>query len=306
MAFFYMMFGLPGSGKSYWADELAKQHNAVVFSSDALRAELFGSEEDQEHNGEVFNELQRRILSALKDNKNVIYDATNLSSKRRKIFLNQLPKNIYRVIYVVATDYEVCLRQNNNRSRHVPEEVIERMYKQMQMPRKAEGWDDIRYISSVRNNSNIVNVLSPCVNFDQDNPHHSNTLFDHMLEAANYVQNNYEKFELNRREMAIVYIAALFHDIGKVDTKTYKLWSGKIDSHAHYYGHADVGAYKIACLFHDVPWEDNQEWIIILKLIMYHMDSYSNPNFLDAVQKIEGKRFRQMLELLHEGDLNGH
>ena len=39
---FTMLVGLPASGKSTYAQELAKEYNSTVFSSDALRAELWG------------------------------------------------------------------------------------------------------------------------------------------------------------------------------------------------------------------------------------------------------------------------
>lgn len=36
-----MMVGLPASGKSTYAREIAKENNAIVLSSDAIRWELF-------------------------------------------------------------------------------------------------------------------------------------------------------------------------------------------------------------------------------------------------------------------------
>ena len=56
-----MLMGLSGSGKSTLAEEYAKLSGGKVFSSDKIREELFGDENDQTHNGEVFNELHKRI-----------------------------------------------------------------------------------------------------------------------------------------------------------------------------------------------------------------------------------------------------
>lgn len=36
----YVMVGLPGSGKSHIAEELARANNAVVYSMDEIRGEL--------------------------------------------------------------------------------------------------------------------------------------------------------------------------------------------------------------------------------------------------------------------------
>lgn len=74
-----MMVGLPASGKSTIAYNLAKENNYIVFSSDALREELYLDINDQTHNHELFVELHKRIKTALKECNNVIYDACNLS-----------------------------------------------------------------------------------------------------------------------------------------------------------------------------------------------------------------------------------
>lgn len=80
---FIMMIGLPASGKSYKAETLSKLYNAHIHSSDKLRLELFGDENIQDKNNELFAELHRRIKKDLSVGKSVIYDATNISYKRR-------------------------------------------------------------------------------------------------------------------------------------------------------------------------------------------------------------------------------
>ena len=94
---FLMLMGISSSGKSTLAQTMAAKCNYKVFSSDALREELFGDENDQTHNSEVFEELHRRILKALDAGENCVYDATNLNRKRRIQFLERLKKyeNIY-------------------------------------------------------------------------------------------------------------------------------------------------------------------------------------------------------------------
>ena len=53
------MTGLSGSGKSTIAQKLAEENpNTVIVSSDAIREELTGNYEDQEHNEEVFKIFQ--------------------------------------------------------------------------------------------------------------------------------------------------------------------------------------------------------------------------------------------------------
>lgn len=57
-----MLVGLPGSGKSYIAQELMeKDKNIQLFSSDKLREELWGDESIQGDNNKLFAELHNRI-----------------------------------------------------------------------------------------------------------------------------------------------------------------------------------------------------------------------------------------------------
>lgn len=57
MPTFVLMVGLPASGKSTYAQELAEEMRAVICSSDAIRKELFGDENSQDNNEEVFKLL---------------------------------------------------------------------------------------------------------------------------------------------------------------------------------------------------------------------------------------------------------
>ena len=70
------MVGLPGYGKSTYAKKL----NATVFSSDEYRER--GVPEDK-----VFSQLTSDLRSCPND---VVFDATNLNSKRRRNFLSQI------------------------------------------------------------------------------------------------------------------------------------------------------------------------------------------------------------------------
>ena len=73
MPMFYMMVGLPGSGKSFTAESIP---NAVVHSSDAIRAEVLGDENDQTQQDLVFQTLHKRVLQDLVDGKDVVIYAT--------------------------------------------------------------------------------------------------------------------------------------------------------------------------------------------------------------------------------------
>lgn len=78
---FIIMCGLPYSGKSSLAKEIAARENAIIFSSDKIREELYGSEDIQGDPQEVFGLIHKRIREAVKTERSVILDATNVRQK---------------------------------------------------------------------------------------------------------------------------------------------------------------------------------------------------------------------------------
>jgi predicted kinase len=79
----YVLIGLPGSGKSHWAQTNAHRIGAVVVGSDEVRAELQARGENP-HNGDaVFAEVERRARAYLQADRSVILDATHYQRRYR-------------------------------------------------------------------------------------------------------------------------------------------------------------------------------------------------------------------------------
>ena len=206
-----LMCGLPCSGKSTMAQSLAKEYNAIVFSSDELRSEMFGDINDQSHNQELFVELHRRIKECLKSGKSVVFDATNISYKRRMAFLAELKKiPCEKICVLMATPYEWCLERNAKRERKVPEGVIKRMYMSIDIPYWYEGWDDIKVVREYTS-TYPINYIYNVMNYEQKNTHHTLTLGEHLLKTLFYVQEHI-KDDYNGEKIRM---AAALHDCGK-------------------------------------------------------------------------------------------
>lgn len=106
----WIMCGLSGSGKSTIATQIANENpNTVIVSSDAIREELTGNYEDQQHNEEVFKIFHDRIRKNLENKKNVIADATNLTMKsRRAIMMKVNGLNVRKVCVIIPKLFEQC------------------------------------------------------------------------------------------------------------------------------------------------------------------------------------------------------
>ena len=309
MTNFYMMVGMPASGKSYYsANRIAF---CEVVSSDAIRKELFGDENDQEHNNEVFNEVHKRIYNLVKEGKDCCYDATNISRKRRKSFLKTLPEGTVKHAILIATDLSVCAERNLMRDRTVPRNVIDRMFKHITIPTLEEGFDYIHIVPKCNDENDLNYFLEMSEGFDQDNPHHKHTLQDHMLETYKYIINNLDKFGLEYGEINILTEAARLHDVGKYVCKTYETYSGKIDDHAHYYNHAEVGAYLyLATMPENVIITKECRFpnyeTFVAELIRCHMMFFEDGFSIDRLKETHGDRFVKLLNILHEADRSAH
>lgn len=142
-----VMVGISGSGKSTYANESKTSLNAQLVETDAIRLELTGNAEDQSENGKVFDVAKKRINEILAQGKNAIIDATSLSIKERKDWIDIAKKNNAEVrAYFIDTPVSVCKSQNNKRARKVPEWVIDRQASKLYPPTREEGFDSVTVI----------------------------------------------------------------------------------------------------------------------------------------------------------------
>ena len=143
-----VMCGIPGSGKSFYAESYKNSHdNYYIVSTDSIREELLGDASNQKDGWAIFMTAYDRITNHLKDGHNVIFDATNIYRKSRKKILKYFRKvfgdTINLICVYMCTPLELCLKRNMDRDRVVPEGVIRNMYMNISTPDKEEGWDNV-------------------------------------------------------------------------------------------------------------------------------------------------------------------
>ncbi len=143
-----VMVGLPASGKSTYAQQLVDE-NTVVLSSDLIRKELFGFEENQTGNTIVFKTLYSRARELFKNGKNVIIDATNVSIfDRKRVLENFTDLSIYRQAIVIETSIDKCVERDKARTRTVGKDVIKKYANKYQKPTYSEGFDKIIFVKN--------------------------------------------------------------------------------------------------------------------------------------------------------------
>lgn len=154
-----MFLGVPGSGKTFFASQLAKKLNAVRLNGDTMRLAIFGSVENIErvYNSEsrpilnryVFNAIDYATEQVLFHGDTVVYDAHH-NMRKTRLGLEELAKRCEAIPIVVkiVTPYDTALVRGQNREARADQrqlsaekmrEVMERHQKNTDEPEESEN-----------------------------------------------------------------------------------------------------------------------------------------------------------------------
>ena len=315
--------GLPGSGKTSWVKEFIednKDKTIDIISSDKIREEIFKDIGDQNHNNEVFDIMKRRTKESLSQGHVVVYEATNISSKRRRALLKELKRYYDKAICLFKYKNLLnCLVDNESRKKRVPSEVIKRMYRNFEIPHKNEGFDEIIVDFDEKTNLYLGNKskggigflkdellaietyddykkllcqlgLNQCVDMPQDSKWHTLSLSRHMYFCFRAVRE-YHWHDIN------LVIASMLHDISKPKVKT----EDEEQRYAHYYGHENASAYDVIDVLLRYVRIDIEDILEIAWLIGNHMKLKKNID-KDKFSSIIGYDDYLRLEALDNAD----
>lgn len=123
----HMLIGIQGSGKTTFAKTLKEQLNCEIASTDYIRANYKDVKES-----DVFPMVYKLCSEALKNNKDIIYDATNITPTVRKRFFDQMISlGVTPIVgaYYFKTNVNVCFERVKERNKiegelYLPEEVV--------------------------------------------------------------------------------------------------------------------------------------------------------------------------------------
>lgn len=128
-----VLVGLPGSGKSTWAE------GKPVLSSDHLRELLADDVRDQGIHKQVFAAIRHLARERVKLGRPVTcIDATHLTPWERRPYLRMRGVRVEAVFF--DTPLDECKRRNRARARQVPEEVLDMMAAKLVPPSTREGF----------------------------------------------------------------------------------------------------------------------------------------------------------------------
>ena len=148
----YVLIGVPGSGKSTWANSQEWAKDCAYISTDGY-VERFAQRLGATYN-DVFETVMPRAIRlmtravhrARREGKDILWDQTSTTVKSRKNKFRMLPD--YYAIAVVfrtpdAAEWERRLASRPGKS--IPKFVLDNMVKNWQEPTEEEGFKEIWY-----------------------------------------------------------------------------------------------------------------------------------------------------------------
>ncbi len=119
------VFGLPGTGKSFFASRLAKIIDASYLNSDKLRKELF-AQRTYSYNEKkaVYDTMLRKAKEAIAKSQNLVLDATFHKKETRDKFMKQISDQD-EVFYIELYSVESTIKERLKESRPYSEADFE-------------------------------------------------------------------------------------------------------------------------------------------------------------------------------------
>lgn len=140
-----VLCGIPASGKTTLAKELKEKYNAKLHSYDDVK----GANTDISSMADVYDRWIKEIKMDIYNGFDVVCDGTNLTEESRKKLLHYLEEfQCEKVLYVLYTPLDVCLKRNAKRANKLPEFIITQSRKMYEAPCRKEGWNKIIIIKS--------------------------------------------------------------------------------------------------------------------------------------------------------------
>lgn len=136
-----VLCGIPGSGKSTLSKQLAEEYNAILHCFDSLPGALSPATHIQ-----VREQMWKDIATDLSNGHNVVCDDLNTQLNWREGLLNAISGiDCEKVIIVLATPLDECIKRNSNREFQLPDFVIRSINEKFEPPSTTEGWGRIDY-----------------------------------------------------------------------------------------------------------------------------------------------------------------
>lgn len=150
-----IVFGLPGSGKSFFALQLAHLLKAKYINSDIVRMGALVKRTYSENEKRiVYNNMMSKMLIFLRRNENVVLDATFYKDEIRSAFLNKAEGKA-KILFIEVKADESLIRERLTKPRSDSEADFE-VYKKIK-----KQWEPLQndHLILHSTNNNVIDML---------------------------------------------------------------------------------------------------------------------------------------------------
>lgn len=151
-----ILSGLPASGKSTYRKTLPKD-TEIISTDDYIdqKAKELGktySEVFKDHIKDATEAMQKKHADALKNNKNIAIDRTNLTRSSRASWLSQVPNHYHKkaVWFATPPKEEHERRLSSRLGKEIPSSVIRKMKDSVEIPTREEGFHEVEFHKSFK------------------------------------------------------------------------------------------------------------------------------------------------------------
>jgi len=144
-----MLCGIPTAGKSTFSNNPKYKRYVRISSDDVLTA--IAKEKGSTYNA-VFQKnikfalktMDKVLRNAIEDGRDILWDQTNLTAQQRVSKLKLIPPEYTKTAVWFTIPLEEALKRNTQREgKIIPPDVLEKMYKQFEIPSLKEGFDRV-------------------------------------------------------------------------------------------------------------------------------------------------------------------
>lgn len=138
--------GMPGVGKTTWANKFLEHHpDYRYFCPDLYYERINGDDTIRASTFEVWMAMFRDINTAMEQGKNVLVDTDNLTYHQRTQWIEWFP-DFQHILVFFEAPFGVCLSQMKQRRRKLPDSVMLTKWQKWERPtQELDGkfWDHI-------------------------------------------------------------------------------------------------------------------------------------------------------------------
>ncbi len=141
----FLVCGIPMSGKTTVAKEIAARENAVTLSFDKIKEDLFGPDIVLGKDSEVFSAMRTLFDKALDSGRNIVIDSCNpFPNYRRGYAVRARKRGLHTVCVFCHKHYAYAITASMMRGGKYHDKAIRKAFDIFIPPERNEGWAEIR------------------------------------------------------------------------------------------------------------------------------------------------------------------